>query len=277
MKQFAAAIADTVNSIGALFKAASDNRIAGIDGEIEAMKARQETEKAALDESMMGEEERAIAEKVLAHQQRVEAEKLEKKKKDEQMKQAQFEKRWALVQVLINTAVGVMKAAPAIPLMAAIAIMGAAQAAVIAAQPIPKYAKGTPEGGHPETGAALVGDAGKHEAIITPSGKVFKSPKKPTIVNLTKGTEVHPDFNRFVAEKTRDVVNISRETNNVYRFEYQELVASAQAQEQLLREIARKKEKSVAIHMDRNGFYHSLENERRRNTYLNYELHKNFS
>ncbi len=58
-------------------------------------------------------------------------------------KQAQTDKDVALFQILINTAAAVVKAAPVIPLMIFAAAAGAAQAAVVASKPIPKFNKGT--------------------------------------------------------------------------------------------------------------------------------------
>lgn len=53
----------------------------------------------------------------------------------------------------------------------------------------PKYAKGTPWGGH-EGGLAHIGDGGKRELVHLPTGQMFLSPNKDTMVNLPKGTEV---------------------------------------------------------------------------------------
>ncbi|MBO1005604.1 tape measure protein [Pseudogracilibacillus auburnensis] len=54
------------------------------------------------------------------------------------------------------------------------------------------WAKGTPPGGHPEDGPAVVGDGGGRELITLPSGKSFLSPDTDTLLNLPKGTHVIP-------------------------------------------------------------------------------------
>jgi len=58
-------------------------------------------------------------------------------------KQAQQSKVQALFDIAIGTAVSIMNAKGNLPLMIILAAMGAVQAAVVAARPIPKYAKGT--------------------------------------------------------------------------------------------------------------------------------------
>ena len=40
---------------------------------------------------------------------------------------------------------------------------------------------------------AVVGDGGKSERVILPSGEQFDTPSKSTLVNLPKGTKVLPD------------------------------------------------------------------------------------
>ena len=58
-------------------------------------------------------------------------------------KQAQAEKSSAMFGIIINTALGIMKAAPVVPLMIATGILGAIQLALVASKPIPKFATGT--------------------------------------------------------------------------------------------------------------------------------------
>ena len=79
---------------------------------------------------------------------------------------------------------------PNLVLAALVGAMGAAQVAIIAAQPIPKYAKGTKD--HPG-GLAIVGDGGKKEGIVTDNG-LFITPDKPTLVDLPAHAQVIPDL-----------------------------------------------------------------------------------
>lgn len=121
---------------------------------------------------------------------------LEKKKAALQEKQAKWNKANSIIQTTIATSLAIMKAySETGPILgnifaAIIAAMGAAQVAVIAAQPIPKYAKGTKD--HPG-GLAIVGDGGKKEGIITDNG-LFVTPDKPTLVNIPAHAQVIPDL-----------------------------------------------------------------------------------
>lgn len=116
---------------------------------------------------------------------------LEKKKAEIQQKQAKWDKANSIIQATIATSLAVTKALPNFVVAAIVAAMGAAQIAMIAAQPIPKYAKGTKDKSHPG-GLAIVGDGGKREVILTDSG-AYITPSVPTLVDMPKHAEVIPD------------------------------------------------------------------------------------
>lgn len=115
---------------------------------------------------------------------------LEKKKAALQEKQAKWNKANSIIQAGIFTALAITEALPNLVLAALVGVMGAAQVALIAAQPIPKYAKGTKD--HPG-GLAIVGDGGKKEGIVTNNG-LFITPDKPTLVDLPAHAQVIPDL-----------------------------------------------------------------------------------
>lgn len=115
---------------------------------------------------------------------------LEKKKADLQTRQAKFQKAADLTQAIIATALAVTKAFPNLILAGLVAAMGAVQVATILAQPIPKYAKGTD---FHKGGPAIVGDGGKHEAIVV-GDKTFITPSIPTMVDIPMGAKVLPDL-----------------------------------------------------------------------------------
>lgn len=115
---------------------------------------------------------------------------LEKKKAALQEKQAKWNKANSIIQAGIFTALAITEALPNLVLAALVGAMGAAQVALIAAQPIPKYAKGTKD--HPG-GLAIVGDGGKKEGIVTNNG-LFITPDKPTLVDLPAHAKVIPDL-----------------------------------------------------------------------------------
>ena len=117
---------------------------------------------------------------------------LEKQKAEIQQKQAKWDKANSIIQATIATSLAVTKALPNFVIAAIVAAMGAAQIAMIAAQPIPKYAKGTKDKSHPG-GLAIVGDGGKREVILTDNG-AYITPSVPTLVDMPKHAEVIPDI-----------------------------------------------------------------------------------
>lgn len=117
---------------------------------------------------------------------------LEKQKAEIQQKQAKWNKANSIIQATIATYRAVTEALPDFVIAAIVSAMGAAQIAMIAAQPIPKYAKGTKDKSHPG-GLAIVGDGGKREVILTDSG-AYITPSVPTLVDMPKHAEVIPDI-----------------------------------------------------------------------------------
>lgn len=117
---------------------------------------------------------------------------LEKQKAEIQQKQAKWNKANSIIQATIATYRAVTEALPNFVVAAIVAAMGAAQIAMIAAQPIPKYAKGTKDKSHPG-GLAIVGDGGRREVILTDSG-AYITPSIPTLVDMPKHAEVIPDI-----------------------------------------------------------------------------------
>jgi DNA repair exonuclease SbcCD ATPase subunit len=120
-------------------------------------------------------------------------------------KQAQNEKKNALFQIGVSTAQAIIKTAAtlgfpaAIPFVAAVGAIGAAQAAIVASQPIPEFKEGVRgfKGGN-----AIVGDGGKREPITDSKGKLLGiSPNRSTLVNLPKGANVYSSIKEYNHEK----------------------------------------------------------------------------
>lgn len=153
------------------------------DKEIERIEALEENGAISKEEAEL--RKRAAEDKTAAKN-----EELEKKKAALQEKQARWDKANSIVQAGIATALAITKALPNLVLAALVGAMGAAQVAIIAAQPIPKYAKGTKD--HPG-GLAIVGDGGKKEGIVTDNG-LFITPDKPTLVDIPAHAQVIPDL-----------------------------------------------------------------------------------
>ena len=177
--------ADTLAKIDGLVNQSFANRFSKID--IEAQKdeeAKQKELKLAGDNATKKDEiERKYAAK--------EAER-EKEKRRLQKEQAKYQKNAALIQSIVNTAVGVTGAVAATPgpvgiVMAALVLaLGLAQTAMIASQPLPSYAKGR-KGGKAEL--ANINERGQ-EAVVTRSGDVY-FPQGP-LAYLPEGSSVIP-------------------------------------------------------------------------------------
>lgn len=185
------------NSLHDIENAASDRRIQKIEAEKKALedKFRQEIE--GIENSGLSEEEKQekIAKAEKLHKAELRA--LEEKERQEKIKQAIFEKRNAMFNILLNTAVAVVRALPDTAKAFQAGALGAVQLAAAAAAPIPTFAKGTDSS--PE-GLALVGEAGR-ELAKEPGGK-WKMYDGPTFVNLEKGTKIYP--NRVTEKMLKD-------------------------------------------------------------------------
>jgi len=109
-------------------------------------------------------------------------------------KQAQDDKKEALFQIFIRTAMGVMSALAALPpnpvLAAIIGATGALQLATVASRPLPAFAKGTDNS--PE-GFAQVGERGRELVRDGKTGTWSITPDKTTVAYLTKGSQVIPN------------------------------------------------------------------------------------
>lgn len=197
-------IADAIDQASQLMGALSNFVSTIYDGQVQKIEEEQEeSEKASeaelaridkLAETGAITTEEAEARKRAAEEKTAKRnEELEKKKAALQTRQAKLEKATNIIQTIMNTATGIMKAFAqggmfATPIAAMIAAMGAVQLATIVAQPIPKYAKGTKD--H-KGGLAWVGDGGVSETIITNKG-MYLTPDTPTLVDLPKGAKVIP-------------------------------------------------------------------------------------
>lgn len=190
---------EILNGFSELGSAIFDRKISEIEkeqeaneksGEEEIERIEQLAEKGAIT-TEEAEERKRVAEKKTAAKNK----ELEKQKADLQTRQAKFDKANNIMQTIMNTAAGIMKTIAevglpaAIPFIATTSALGAIQLATIIAQPIPKYAKGTDN--HPG-GLAIVGDGGKHEAVVTDRG-AYITPNVPTLIDLPRRAKVIPD------------------------------------------------------------------------------------
>lgn len=125
-----------------------------------------------------------------ANQKAIIEEKYAKKKAEIQRKAAITEKIGAIFSIAIDTAKGVanaMSKVATIPLVPWIIAQGAIQAAIVAAKPIPKYAKGTRSS---TGGLAIVGEQGR-ELIISPSGQMRLSGDGAELTALERKSTIY--------------------------------------------------------------------------------------
>ena len=131
----------------------------------------------------------------------------EQRKKEIQRREAEATKRLAIFNIAIDTAQAIMAAAPKIPLMVAMGVLGAAQIAMVSSQSIPEFWKGTdnaPEGlaWTQEKGAEVITDKkgniktlgnnkGAQLTYLEKGDKVYKS-QQDYINNTLVGAGIQP-------------------------------------------------------------------------------------
>lgn len=223
-------IEDLLGSISAISEGLTAVMIGMYDRQIEDIEEQQErNEEAAEEEKERIEElaesgaistEEGEARKRAAEDRTAQKNKeLEKQKAELEQKQAKWQKANSIIQTTIATSLAIMQAfAQAGPiagavLAAVIGAMGAAQIAIIAAQPIPKYAKGTKD--HPG-GLAIVGDGGRQEVIETDNG-AYITPSVPTLVDIPKRARVIPnlvDYRKMALHSDALMLDRQRRSSN---------------------------------------------------------------
>lgn len=121
-----------------------ENEDAKLEKEKEGIDIRAERDKENVERTILDEDEKARRIAVIERRAAADREKIEQKQRENQLKQAKFEKTAALIQAGIQTALAVTKALATGPpqgfiLAALVAALGAVQIAAIASKPLPKY------------------------------------------------------------------------------------------------------------------------------------------
>lgn len=134
----------------------------------------------------------------------------EERRKKIQRQQAESQKRMAIFNAVINTAQAVVAALPNYVLAAIVGVIGAAQVALIASQPIPQFYKGTqnaPEGlaWTDEKGAELHTDS---KGNI----KDYGSSKGARLKKLDKGDKI---YTASQTKKMMDLYGFNQDFNNI--------------------------------------------------------------
>jgi TP901 family phage tail tape measure protein len=113
----------------------------------------------------------------------------EERRKQIRIDQAKADKKEALFQIAIATAINIVKAINN-PLKVALAIAtGVIQAAVVAARPLPQFAKGT---NYSPEGHAVVGERGRELIVDGKTGQTRLSSETASITHLSRGSKVIP-------------------------------------------------------------------------------------
>jgi tape measure domain-containing protein len=178
----------TMEAIGELAQALSDAKISQIEAEI----AKEEEKYARLLELAQNDEAET---KILERNRALRLKQLEEKKRKEQIKQAKFEKKQAIVKATINLALAIGSALSTVPpasyVFAALnAVLAGIELAAVIATPIPSFAKG---GIMPHDGVAQINDGGNQE-YVERDGKVLTSKQTNALVDLRKGDIIHKDY-----------------------------------------------------------------------------------
>jgi len=140
-------------------------------------------------------------------------EEAERKRKEVRIKQAKSDKLEALFQIALNTAVGITSALGDPFKIALVAALGAAQAAVVAARPLPQFYKGTDNS--PE-GLAVVGDRYGRELIKDgKTGEYRLTPNKATVQYLSEGSKVftNKETERILASVDHNGIAVEKLNN----------------------------------------------------------------
>lgn len=215
----------TFDLISAIFEATTEKNLNRLEKESEDNQSwrDQELERVQEDQDnkLISEEQAEAQRKEINQRAQANEDEIAQKRKNAEKRQLIFEKAVSLAkiametaknraQVQVATAAGIAAATAASPLtlgqpwagmiaaqgatlLALVTATGAIQAASVAATLIPNFAEGTD---FHKGGPAIVGDGGRSELVILPSGKMYKTPDSDTLVDLPRGTQVLPDYEK---------------------------------------------------------------------------------
>ena len=277
-------IGEALSTVASVTNSMFERRVQQLDSEIEKIEERKNADIDAIEQMGLSDEEAEARKMAIEARAAAQTDRLEKQKKKMQKQQAIAEKAYQLMQVAMETAKAVANiklimatlaanpvTLPFVPMAAAqipIAIAtGALQAAVIAAQPIPKYAKGTED--HPG-GLAIVGDGGQKEVAILPDGGYYVTPSIPTLVDLPKGTEVLPSVNEALMSITKAPRLDTSMPTSTDRIEKR-----IDTLEGVLKDVVRAIEKNssqISVTLDQNGTWKVYDQKKGLDEYLNKNL-----
>lgn len=187
---------DVFGLIGSLLNANLTSTKNQIKEEQDAAEKKAQRDIELVNASTLSEQEKA--DKILIINARLAAQKEQfaRREKQAEIDKAKFDKAAAMANILINTALAVVKALPNIPLAVAIGALGAAQFAIAASTPIPKFRTGKGAGNYYE-GLAVVGDGGKSEVIAREDGTLEFTPATDTLTHVKKNDVIYPSVDAW--------------------------------------------------------------------------------
>lgn len=183
---------DQVESIisGALDAAftAEKNRIQEL---IDLNEEKKNKEIEAVNQSTLSEQDKQAKITVINARAQAEKERLELRQRQLDQQRARFDKAAKIAQITLNGALAVT-AQLAVGNIAGAIIAGAlaaAQLALAIATPIPKFRTGTKDA---PGGLSILGDGGKKEVVVEPTGNTWMSGDKPGLYDVPKHSVVYP-------------------------------------------------------------------------------------
>ena len=190
-----AIISELQTGISDIFSQMSTNRMIEIDNEYKKDKER-------IERTIKDEKARAKALEKLDKE-------YEEKKREQQKKNAENEKVAALFQVAINTASAIVEALPNVPLSIAVGAMGATQAGLIAAQPIPEFATGVVnlQGAGTSTSDSIPARLSKGESVVTAAGTSAGS--NAQIVSGMNRGESYSNANNLLEKMNNNILGLT--------------------------------------------------------------------
>lgn len=185
-----------------LFTAGIENQKNAIQEQIDLIDERKQREIEIANQSIVITQDRAAAIQVIEARANAQKEQLQRRQKELDQKKAAFDKAQSIARIVQETAIGFIRllgdpnplAKGLIPLLLA---TSALQIAAIAAQPIPKYKHGK-NASDSYAGPAIVGDGGKHEAIIREGGNIEITPNTPTLTSVKSRDIILPDVSKLI-------------------------------------------------------------------------------
>lgn len=225
-------IQNSFNVISEIFRGFADLRIQQISDELNALQHKRDREIEFIQESGATEEQKEA--RIAAINANFDA-----RERALKQQQARAEKQAALFQIAINTAVGVASALKTPALIPFIIALGAAQAAFVAAQPLPKFKEGVKDA---KGGPAIVSEEGSE--LLIDKGKAYLTPKQPSIIDVPRGADILPHDLTMKILANSLANNIARDSR---RFEDERIVNTMNRRFRSLEKTIRRKPSSIIV------------------------------